>query len=134
MDMIARPKPVTIEVKVTNRCNQFCSFCMNNDSSRSSGELNTPRFLERLDAWASDPDPSLPRPGELRMTGGEPLLRLGAVESIAVLCQRQGIKCGVNTNGLLIKQKTADRLKAVNLQVIKISLDSLDTDILRSIR
>ena len=68
------------------------------------------------------------------MTGGEPLLCLPSIIRISEYCSEVGIKTGINTNGHLITSPTTSKLKSVGLEVIKISIDALDDQILKKIR
>ncbi len=65
---------------------------------------------------------------KLRITGGEPLLRVNLPDLIADLNMVQGIEdIAMTTNGVLLA-KHASELKAAGLGRVTISLDSLDQD------
>ncbi|KAF0152249.1 MAG: molybdenum cofactor biosynthesis protein [Ignavibacteria bacterium] len=63
---------------------------------------------------------------KVRITGGEPLVRKGIINLVAMLSRITGIKdLSMTTNGLLL-EKFAQELKTAGLQRVNISLDSID--------
>ena len=63
---------------------------------------------------------------KIRLTGGEPLVRKDVEQLIETLGQIEGIKTfAITTNGLLLPKKLA-RLKKFGINLINISLDTLD--------
>jgi cyclic pyranopterin phosphate synthase len=65
---------------------------------------------------------------KLRLTGGEPLVRLGLTDLIKMLSRIKGIDdIALTTNGTLLKQY-ASELKDAGLKRVNISLDSLKKD------
>src|SRR5205085_2666158 len=65
---------------------------------------------------------------KVRLTGGEPLLRAGLPDLVAMLVDVQGISdIALTTNGSLLT-KHAQRLRAAGLTRITVSLDTLDPD------
>lgn len=74
---------------------------------------------------------------KLRVTGGEPLTRPGAVEFCRELAQVPGIEqLGISTNGTLLSKvqsgKTvAQQLVEAGVQTVNVSLDSLDAEAYR---
>ncbi|MEJ2715932.1 MAG: radical SAM protein [Deltaproteobacteria bacterium] len=126
METTPTPTRIGIELKVTNRCNLHCSYCMNSDSPCKSGEVDTPLFLKRLQEMHCNGD----RPGfaikEVRMTGGEPLLAVDAVAQIANICRTLGIASGINTNGIFLTASVAAKLKEAGLNTVKVSLDAAE--------
>jgi len=63
---------------------------------------------------------------KIRLTGGEPLVRLGFLELVAKLAQVKAIDdISLTTNGILLKDVALD-LKKAGLNRVNISLDSLD--------
>ena len=64
----------------------------------------------------------------LKITGGEPLVRLGCSELIARLKATEGIEdITITTNGILLEDKL-EELKAAGVSGINISLDTLDRE------
>jgi MoaA/NifB/PqqE/SkfB family radical SAM enzyme len=117
---------VSFEVKITDRCNARCFHCVNEDSPRKKSVIDASLFVQRLEEWAKARDKSCAAIGEIRMTGGEPLLYPDAVLAIAACATRLGIRSGINTNGIPLGSSMLTRLKSVGLQTVKISFDALD--------
>jgi cyclic pyranopterin phosphate synthase len=64
---------------------------------------------------------------KLRLTGGEPLLRRGVAELVAMLAAIPGIKdLAMTTNGTLLSREYALALRQAGLKRLTISLDALD--------
>lgn len=129
-----RKRKLGLELKMTDRCNQRCRHCMNADGGHGGADLHPRWILEQLSDWARrqrDPDWVL---SEVRMTGGEPLLCMPAVRSIAAACRARKIKSGINTNGTLLTREAARRLKDAGLGVVKVSFDTLDPQTYARIR
>ncbi len=112
----------SLRVSVTDRCNIRCFYCMpaENVVFRSREELLTFEEIERF-----------VRVGvslgirELRLTGGEPLVR----SDLPVLVERLAAIAGVEdlamtTNGILLTEQAA-ALKAAGLRRLNVSLDAL---------
>ncbi len=126
---------ISLEIKVTERCNQHCLFCMNDDGTRSNGrDLPFARITRRIDEWSAERERARFEIGEIRMTGGEPLLALEGVLALARSAHAIGIRSGINTNGLLLDDDTAARLGDAGLGTVKISLDALTPSRLRQLR
>jgi MoaA/NifB/PqqE/SkfB family radical SAM enzyme len=125
---------LSIEVKVTDRCNQQCFHCMNNDAPTTGRDLDCDLFLRRLREWGRDRARSTVNFTEVRMTGGEPLLNLPAVSAIGRACRDLQLRSGINTNATLLDENTLCLLRAVGLTTIKASFDSLEEDVWRAMR
>ncbi len=70
---------------------------------------------------------------KVRLTGGEPLVRLGIEDIAAGIAAIPGITdLAITTNGLLLPQK-ARALKAAGVNRVNISLDSLDEGVFRDL-
>jgi len=66
---------------------------------------------------------------KLRVTGGEPLLRRGLTDFIAMLCEIRGEQdLAMTTNGVLLGRH-AERLKNAGLQRVTVSLDALTPEV-----
>lgn len=121
-------KSVQLEVKLTNRCNQRCFHCMNCDSPDGTRVLDVAAFSRRVEEFIADKNTGFTI-GEVRITGGEPLLYPGEVKTISSVCKRHGILCGVNTNGTLLTPVLAAELYESGITTIKISLDAVEKDL-----
>jgi cyclic pyranopterin phosphate synthase len=88
---------------------------------RAPSEILEFEEIERFAAAAVDEGIS-----KIRLTGGEPLVRLGIVDHVARLRTLTGIEAiAITTNGVLLP-RYASELMAVGLTRVNISLDSLD--------
>jgi len=103
----------------TRRCNLHCVHCYaNSDYSTHVGELTTQEaksFLQDLS------DFGIP---VLLFSGGEPLLRDDIFE-LAIFVRELGIRSVLSTNGTLITEKTAQKIKEVGFAEVGISLDGI---------
>lgn len=103
----------------TNQCNMFCAHCYREAGKKRNEELNTDEGKQLIDEIA--------RAGFRIMifSGGEPLMREDIFELIEYAAGR-GLRCVLGTNGTLITEETAIKLKRAGLMGAGISLDSLD--------
>jgi len=70
---------------------------------------------------------------KVRVTGGEPLVRKGCADLIAMLKKIDGIeKVSLTTNGVLLEQYSDD-LKRAGIDSVNISLDTIDAKLYESI-
>jgi cyclic pyranopterin phosphate synthase len=70
---------------------------------------------------------------KVRLTGGEPLVRKGIVDLVAILAEMEGVEdLALTTNGTLLS-RYAEPLKRAGLRRVNVSLDSLDADRYRKI-
>lgn len=119
-----------LRISLTERCNLRCRYCMPEEgvslSPRSA--ILTFEEIERLAHL-------FVRNGvdKIRLTGGEPLVRKNVEELVERLGKLPGLKTlAVTTNGLLIPKKLK-RLHAAGVNLLNISLDTLDRDRFESI-
>ena len=115
----------SLRVSLTPRCNFRCTYCR-----PATGE---PAAVP--DSWlTTDELARVVRVGaslgfaRVRLTGGEPLLRRGAVGLVADLKRTPGVReVAVTTNASLLDRHAAG-LAAAGVDRVNISLDSLDRD------
>jgi MoaA/NifB/PqqE/SkfB family radical SAM enzyme len=124
---------LTIEAKLTDRCNQHCRHCMNHDSPEGRLELDVDLFVGRLEEFAASKCKDFVVKS-VRLTGGEPTLLPNAICRLALACGKLGIECGINTNAMLLTGPMAAGLKKAGLSLVKISLDSTDDQVLSHFR
>ncbi len=112
----------SMRVSITDRCNFRCVYCMPEEGLDwfDSKKLLTFDEIERIVRIVV-------RMGvkEIRLTGGEPLVRKGVANLIRRLSQIEGLEdLSLTTNGFLLKELAGD-LAAAGLKRINVSLDSL---------
>ncbi len=120
-----------LRVSLTDRCNLRCAYCMPPEGLDwlPSPELLTDDELVRLIRVAVE----LLGIGEVRFTGGEPLLRrglVGIVARTAELRPRPEISLTTNAIGLA---RTAGPLRQAGLDRINVSLDTLRPETFRKL-
>jgi MoaA/NifB/PqqE/SkfB family radical SAM enzyme len=124
--MSPKERTLSIEVKMTDRCNQQCPYCVNLDGLDGSHDIDSILFVRRLEEWARGRNDSVYDIKEVRLTGGEPLIDFGSALRVIEGCRRLGIESGVNTNGLLLDPDRVRRLKRAGARIVKISFDAAD--------
>lgn len=112
-----------LRISVTDRCNLRCVYCMPEEgvAFRPSAEILRFEEIQRFVQVAA-------RLGirEVRLTGGEPLVRKGVCRLVEMLATVPGIDdLAMTTNGVLLPEY-AGALKAAGLSRLNISLDTLD--------
>ncbi len=127
-DHLGRPLK-DLRISVMDRCNFRCIYCMPEekfhsgfDFLKSSERLSFDEIL-RVTKLFTDLGVS-----KIRITGGEPLLRVNLTELIGDLSTLKKIEdIALTTNGVLLK-KYSEELKACGLNRITVSLDSIDPE------
>lgn len=112
-----------LRISVTDRCNIRCFYCMpaENVQFMDKAELLTFEELERFVRVAV---PLGLR--QIRLTGGEPLVRRNLHVLVKKLAGIEGIEdIGLTTNGILLAEQ-AQELYDAGLRRINVSLDALD--------
>ena len=104
--------------EITNRCNLSCIHCHTNGGNNEKGELSTEEVKKVID--------DLSNISAFRMlvfTGGEPLVRKDIFE-ILHHSKKRGFVNTIATNGTLITDSVAVRLKDAGVAGVAVSLDS----------
>ena len=120
--------PRVVAWEVTKKCNLACRHCkadaaalnLRFGNDRQRPELSTGEGLALID----DVAPFHPL---LIVTGGEPLLRRD-LETLIAHASRSGVRTALATNGLLIGEQRAQRLKACGLSAASVSIDGADAE------
>jgi 12,18-didecarboxysiroheme deacetylase len=113
-------KPVVVW-NITRRCNLKCVHCYSESENRDyEGELNKEESLRFLDSLADFKVPVI------LFSGGEPLIRKDVFELISH-ARTKGMRAVVSTNGTLITNDIALKLKDAGLSYVGVSLDGLIT-------
>lgn len=119
-----------LRISVTDRCNLRCTYCMPAEgvSLVPHSELLTYEEISSVARVAAEIGIN-----KIRISGGEPLVRLKLVNLIEMLSQIEGIdELSMTTNGTLLAYFAADLRKA-GLKRVNISLDTLKRDRYRGI-
>ena len=112
-----------LRVSLIDKCNLRCTYCMPSEHMEwmPSAELLTADEFVRVIGIAVAHGVS-----DVRLTGGEPLLRPDIVEVVERIASLPGApSVAITTNGIRLA-KTIDALVAAGLQRINISIDTLD--------
>ncbi len=115
-----------LRISVTDRCNLRCVYCMPPEGVDWKPQADILSFeeIERFARVAADEGIS-----KIRLTGGEPLVRLGIVDHVRRLLETSGIEAiALTTNATLLRRYAADLAEA-GLKRINISLDTLDPEV-----
>jgi cyclic pyranopterin phosphate synthase len=114
-----------LRVSVTDRCNFRCQYCMPAEGLP---------WLEREEILTFEEITRLVRllaamgVTDVRLTGGEPLVRREFPKLVAMLAATDGLEdLSLTTNGYLLERLAGD-LAAAGLRRINVSLDSLSRD------
>ena len=111
-------KPVVVW-NATRRCNLSCMHCYSDSHDREyPGELTTEEGRRLLDDLASFGAPTV------IFSGGEPLVRPDLFE-LAAYAGEVGLRCVLSTNGTLISQEVARKIKEAAFSYVGISLDGI---------
>lgn len=122
-----------LRLSITDRCNLSCIYCMPQNDTKNS-HLKSTEVLPRHELLRYE---ELLRIVEicvsmgmnkLRLTGGEPLVRKGAMNFIHQLTEIKGLEdIRLTTNGVLLK-KYVQHLHKEGIRNLNISLDTLQRD------
>lgn len=110
----------TLRLSVTDRCNLRCLYCSPGEGAPGAKELLTFDEILRVAGVAA-----LIGIRNLRLTGGEPLLRPGLEGLVRSLRAVPGVeRISLTTNGILLDAHAGD-LKVAGLDHVNLSLDTL---------
>jgi GTP 3',8-cyclase len=115
----------SLRISVTDRCNLRCRYCMPAEGMR---------WLPREEHLSDDEIVRLVRlfvaegVSEIRITGGEPLVRPGLAPLIGRIAAVRGVReIAMTSNGVLLAD-AIDDLVAAGLSRVNVSIDSLDPE------
>jgi GTP 3',8-cyclase len=112
-----------LRISLTEQCNLRCTYCMPEDGASSRPAQKTLSFDEILSVVDAAAGLGITK---VRLTGGEPLIRPGIVELVQLIAAVPGIlTVAMTTNGVLLARYAA-ALKAAGLDVVNVSMDTLD--------
>jgi heme d1 biosynthesis radical SAM protein NirJ len=102
------------------RCNLRCVHCYSDSRDQEyPGELTTEESKRFIDHMADFGVPTV------LFSGGEPLMRPDLFE-LAAYAREKGLRCVLSTNGTLIDEKTAQRIKEAGFAYVGVSIDGLE--------
>jgi 12,18-didecarboxysiroheme deacetylase len=111
-------KPVVVW-NVTQRCNLRCVHCYAHSKDMEyENELSTEEGMALIDDLADFGCPVI------LFSGGEPLMRKDLPELVGY-ARSKGIRAVISTNGTLITEEMAKKLKDIGLSYVGISLDGM---------
>jgi len=123
-----------LRISVTDRCNYKCVYCRTGEEGINFTELPIEHYLRMIRIFVSLGIE------KIRITGGEPLLRVGLVDMVSELAQMrtaypslesgeidQPLDIALTTNGHLLESMAAP-LKAAGLSRITVSMDAVDSE------
>ena len=113
-----------LRVSVTDRCNFRCQYCMPAEGLPwlERSEILSFEEIERVVALLATMGVK-----DLRLTGGEPLVRREFPALVAKLARLELHDVSVTTNGYLL-ERDADALAAAGVKRVNVSIDSLQRD------
>eukprot|EP01135_Chromosphaera_perkinsii_P011492 Nk52_evm1s2417 gene=Nk52_evmTU1s2417 len=114
-----------LRLSLTERCNLRCTYCMPlegvdltpNEDLLTTGEVL--RIARLFRGQGVD---------KIRLTGGEPLVRRDVVDLVSELGQLGLKSLGMTTNGIVLTEKKVAALRSAGLDVVNISVDTLDPE------
>lgn len=114
-----------LRVAVTDRCNLRCVYCMPPDGVERRPHEAIMRFEEIAEVVRLAAEHGIRK---VRLTGGEPLVRLDLPDLVRMIAAVPGIEdISLTTNGLLL-EKMVGPLKEAGLKRINVSLDTLQPE------
>lgn len=125
MRTTSQAAPVSLRISITDKCQQRCLYCMpaegvprvTHEEILSFEEIV--RFVRAMQANLGLT--------KVHVTGGEPLVRKGVAELVAMLAGERVPDLALTTNAQLLAGMAHD-LKHAGLRRVNVSLDSLDAD------
>ena len=114
-----------MRISVTDRCNLRCVYCMPAEGVKLMAHSDILSYEEIYTIVKAAAELGI---NKVRLTGGEPLVRLGLSELVRLLASIDTIDdISLTTNGILLAQQAA-ALKEAGLRRVNISLDTLKPD------
>ncbi|NLZ25770.1 MAG: GTP 3',8-cyclase MoaA [Clostridiales bacterium] len=118
-----------LRISLTDKCNLRCLFCMGEDGVDTLSHSEILRNEEFYEIAKAFRELGIEK---IRFTGGEPLLRKGAVEIIKSICSLGFKRVGLTTNGTKLKE-LAKIIRESGVSELNISLPSVNEEIYRFI-
>lgn len=118
-----------LRISVTDRCNFRCRYCMPVESFGPGHDFLPRESLLSFEEMVRLVGALAPLGiSKIRLTGGEPLMRRGVEDLVALLASIDGINdLAMTTNGVLLAHH-AEALALAGLNRVTVSLDALDPE------
>ena len=114
-----------LRISVTDRCNLRCRYCMPGDGVTLIRHEDILTYDEITGFTRAAVEAGI---SKVRITGGEPLVRKGVTDLVAMLSGIEGLSdLSMTTNGILLADYAAG-LASAGLMRVNISLDTIDPD------
>lgn len=114
-----------LRISVTDRCNLRCIYCMPTQGIELKPHSDILSYEEIYTIARASAELGI---NKLRITGGEPLIRLGLPRLIEMLAGIEAIDdIALTTNGVFLADYAAE-LKSAGLKRVNVSLDTLKAD------
>jgi len=111
-----------MRMSITDRCNLRCRYCMPNGVSDKVAMKDILRYEELVEIAEAAVRCGISR---FKVTGGEPLARLGCADFVGMLKRIPGVEqVTMTTNGVLLSENLP-KLHAAGLDAVNVSLDTL---------
>lgn len=126
----ARERKPVVVWNVSRTCNLRCSHCYSDSyAQKYPGELTYEQGVALLEDLAAFGVPAV------LLSGGEPLARRDVLD-LAEFGRSLGLKFTLSTNGTLIDERTAQRIREIGFSYVGISLDGIGetNDTFRGVR
>lgn len=125
LDALQRPVR-DLRISVTDRCNFRCGYCMPKEIFNRDYEFLSRDLLLTFEEITRAARLLVDRGvAKIRLTGGEPLLRVDIERLVEMLVGLGDVEVTVTTNGSLLERK-AGALASAGLNRVSVSLDSMD--------
>lgn len=118
-----RPLISNLQFELSSRCNERCIHCYIPNEKKNKGfDMPTAKVKSILDEFAAM--------GGIHVTlsGGEAFLHKDIIE-IAEYCREKDLKISILSNLISLKDEQIERLKAINVSIVQVSLYSMDPKI-----
>jgi cyclic pyranopterin phosphate synthase len=119
-----------LRISVTDRCNLRCIYCMPAEGISLMSHSDILSYEEIYSVAQAATELGI---NKIRITGGEPLVRIGLPRLIEMLAGIEAVDdIALTTNGTLLGEYAAE-LKSSGLRRVNVSLDTLKSDRFRRI-
>jgi len=115
--------PITIEINVTNRCNQKCLSCWQRSGNINYSELPEKKWLDIVKEAGEMGVKEIRLPGS-----GEPLVEKELVLKIMEEAKKYGMNGLLITNGTLFDKKSVEKIVTMGWDNVTFSIDGPDAE------